>query len=218
MACTLLDVRLLTGMVAHLFQRQGFRLHAWPAKAGWLVCALAFALSGASTQAQEATTNATPAKPVQLQANDNGKGNGNNGNNGNNGKAKGKNKPTVAERPQVLGAQGSPAEKGKPERPGNPNPTDPAEVTSQISRFQSARAEFLAAQKELNLQKKDATEEQRAVLREKVKEALEKWKEEHKQFAEEQKERSKEMKLELHPDLGKVVDGAGGGGGNGRDR
>jgi len=216
MVCNLLIIRQLIVMMACMSQRQESRLKARPVLAGWLVLSLVLGMSAFCGQAQETSTNAVPAKPVQLQANDNG----NSGGQGNNGKAKGKSKPIVAERPQVIGSQGSSGskEKGKPDRPGNPNATDPVEVTSQITRFQSARAEFLAAQKELNLKKKDATEEQRAVLREKVKEALEKWKEEHKHFAEEQKERSKEMKLELQPDLGKVVDGAGGGGGNGRDR
>jgi flagellar motility protein MotE (MotC chaperone) len=217
MVCNLLIIRQLIGeIMAYVVQRQDSLLKAKPNKAGWLAVALVLGWSAIGGQAQEASTNAAPAKPVQLQASDNGKGN----DNGNNGKAKGKSKPKVAERPQVIGSQGSSGsgEKGKPDRPGNPNATDPVEVTSQITRFQSAREEFLAAQKELNLKKKDATEEQRAVLREKVREALEKWKEEHKQFAEEQKERSKEMKLELQPDLGKVVDGAGGDGGKGRDR
>ncbi len=191
---------------------------AVPFRAGWVAVLCVFCLS-APAYAQQSSTNSSPSKPVQLQANDNGKGN-DNGNSGNNGKAKGKSKPTVAERPQVIGAKSSAAAsgKGKPDRPQNPNATDPVEVTTLVSKFQSAREEFLTAQKELNLKKKDATEEQRAVLRDKVKESLEKWKEERKQFMEEQKERSKEIKQELHPDLGKVIDGAGGGGGNGRDR
>lgn len=218
MVCNLLNIRLLIGMLPCSEQTTRVLLlrpqSGRPARR--LVALGVLCLLATSSPAQETGTNAAPAKPVQLQANDNGNGN----DNGNNGKAKGKSKPTVAERPQVIGAKGSSgnAVKGKPDRPGNPNTTDPAEVTSLVTKFQSAREEFLAAQKELNLKKKDATEEQRAVLREKVKEALDKWKEEHKQFVEEQKERSKEMKQELQSDLGKVVDGAGDGGGKGRDR
>ncbi|HEY1169811.1 MAG TPA: hypothetical protein VGH19_00450 [Verrucomicrobiae bacterium] len=169
-----------------------------------------------TAEAQEASTNAPSLKSVQLQSNGNGNGN----DNGNNGKAKGKSKPTVAERPQVIGAKSSSSSssKGKPERPGNPGNAEPAEVTTLVNKFQTAREEFLAAQKELNLKKSEATEAQRAMIREKSREALEKWKEERKQFAEEAKERAKDIKQELHPDLGKIVDGAGGDGGNGRDR
>jgi hypothetical protein len=186
--------------------------------AGFTVGLISLGPVSENAWSQEAVTNTVPAKPVGLQSNGNGNGNGND--NGNNGKAKGKSKPTVAERPQVIGSKGnSNAEtKGKPDRPGNPNTTEPAEVTTYVNQFQNARQEYLEAQKELKLKMKDATEEQRAVLREKVKEALEKWKEDHKQFVEEQKERVKAMKQELQPDLGKVLDGAGGDGGNGRGR
>jgi len=174
-----------------------------------------FGLISGNAWSQEAVTNTVPAKSVGLQNNGNG-----NGNSSDNGKAKGKSKPTVAERPQVIGAKSSSASdsKEKPDRPGNPNSAEPPEVTTYVNQFQNARQEYLEAQKELKLKMKDATEEQRAVLREKVKEVLEKWKEDHKQFVEEQKERVKAMKQELHPDLGKVLDGAGGDGGNGRGR
>ena len=219
MACTLLGIRQLICWLAFMDKTKRDLLpDAAPLNFPWVVGVVAFCLLAGSARAQEGTTNAPSSKPVQLQASDNGKGD-DNGNSGNNGKGKGKSKPTVAERPQVIGAKSSTAaEKGKPDRPGNPNATDPAEVTSQITKFQSARELYLQAEKERKLLMKDATEEQRTALREKLKDALEKWKEEQKQFAEEQKERSKEMKQELHPDLGKVIDGAGGGGGNGRDR
>lgn len=177
-----------------------------------------FVLPRTGLRAQDATTNSSPAKAVGLQNNGNGNGNGNGSDNGNNGKAKGKSKPTVAERPQVIGAKSSADSKGKPDHPGNPNSTEAPQVTTYINVFQNARQQYLEAQKELKIKMKDATEEQRTVLREKVKEALEKWKEEQKQFVEEQKERAKAMKQELQSDLGKVVDGAGGGGGGGRDR
>lgn len=187
---------------------------------GLTVGLFSFGLISGNAWSQEAVTNTVPAKSVGLQNNGNSNGNGNGSDNGNNGKAKGKSKPTVAERPQVIGAKSSSASdnKGKPDRPGNPNSAEPPQVTSYVNQFQNARQEYLEAQKELKLKMKDATEEQRAVLREKVKEALEKWKEDHKQFVEEQKERVKAMKQELHPDLGKVLDGAGGDGGNGRGR
>jgi flagellar motility protein MotE (MotC chaperone) len=217
MVCNLLGIRHLMDMLFRPDQITCRTLRRlMPAVVTRLLVFGGLCLLASRGPAQEAGTNAPASKPVQLQANENGNGN----NNGNNGKAKGKSKPTVAERPQVIGAKSSAgnAEKGKPDRPGNPNATDPAEVTSLVTKFQSAREGYLAAQKELNLKKKDATEEQRAVLRDKVKEALDKWKEEHKQFVEEQKERSKEMKQELQSDLGKVVDGAGEGGGKGRDR
>ncbi len=186
--------------------------------AGLTVGLFSLGLISGNVWSQETVTNTVPAKSVGLQ--NNGNGNGNGSDNGNNGKAKGKSKPTVAERPQVIGSKSTSAsdDKGKPDRPGNPNPTEPPEVTTYVNQFQNARQQYLEAQKELKLKMKDATEEQRAVLREKVKEALEKWKEDHKQFVEEQKERVKAMKQELHPDLGKVLDGAGGDGGNGRGR
>jgi hypothetical protein len=217
MACTLLEVGHSTGMRAFMdkTKQYSWRRNA-SAEVAWAAGVVAFCLFAGLAQAQQGATNSAASKTLGLQASDNGKGS----DNGNNGKAKGKSKPTVAERPQIIGSKSSSSStgKGKPDRPGNPNVTDPPEVTSQITRFQAARELYLQTEKERKLLMKDATEEQRAALREKLKDALEKWKEEQKQFAEEQKERSKEMKQELHPDLGKVVDGAGGGGGNGRDR
>lgn len=169
------------------------------------------------------TTNGV-VKSVGLSASTNSNGNGNNGDNGNggdnNGKAKGKNKPKVSERPQVIGSKDSTSgsQKGKPDNPGNPNSTDPVEVTTLVNKFQSAREQYITAQKELRLKMKDATEDQRAALREQLKDLLDKWKEEQKQFVQETKDRVKDMKQELQPDLGKVVDGAGGEGNGGRGR
>jgi len=163
------------------------------------------------------TTNVV-IKPVGLSASTNSNGNGNNGNSGdNNGKAKGKNKPKVSERPQVIGSNSSNSDngKGKPANPGNGNSADPVEVTTLVNKFQSARDQYIAAQKELHLKMKDATEDQRAALREQRKDLLDKWKEDQKQFVEEMKDRARDIKQELQPDLGKVVDGASGEGGNG---
>jgi transketolase len=215
MVCNLLTIRQLTCMQ---FNRNlgpsGVASHSNVRAAMWALGFMLVFLVTVDSYGQQTNTNA-PGFQVQ----NNGKGGGSdNGNEGNNGKGKGKSKPTVAERPQVIGSKGSSTEKGKPERPGNPNSQNPAEVTALVNKFQTARQEFLAAQREMALQKKDATEEQRAALREKYKEAMERWKEERKQFVEEQKERMKDIKQELHPDLGKIVDGAGGDGGNGRDR
>jgi hypothetical protein len=191
-----------------------------PSLNGWairflLLCALL--ASGLTLSAQSTNTVGLQANP----GNGNGSTNSNSGgNNGDNGKAKGKSKPKVSERPQVIGPKASTTatEKGKPEHPGNPNSTDPAEVTSLVNKFQTARDEYIAAQKEVRLKMKDATEEQRAALREQLKELLEKWKEDHKQFLEETKDRVKDMKNELHPDLGRVIDGADREGGGGRGR
>ncbi len=125
-------------------------------------------------------------------------------------KGKGKSKPVISERPQVLGATTT----SGPIKPG----TDTSETAQLIGQFQSARESYLAAQKELNLKKQDATEEQRALLREKSKEALAKWQEEHRMYVEEQKERVKQMRQELQPEIGRVLDNAGEGGGSGRGR
>jgi hypothetical protein len=187
-------------------------------KGSWIFLIFALIFCDFSLTAQ--TTNAL-GQSVGLQASTNSNGNGNSGGSGdNNGKAKGKNKPKVSERPQVIGAKGtiSDSGKGKPANPGNPNSTDPAEVTTLVNKFQSAREQYIAAQKEVRLKMKDATEDQRAALREQLKDLLDKWKEEQKQFVEETKDRVKDMKQELQPDLGKVVDGAGGEGNGGRGR
>jgi len=126
------------------------------------------------------------------------------------GKGKGKSKPIIRERPQVLGNPTT----GGPARPG----TDTSETAQLVGQFQTARGEFLAAQKELSLKAKEASDEQRALLREKVKDALAKWQEEHRMYVEEQKERTKQMRLELQPEISRVLDGAGESSGSGRGR
>lgn len=125
-------------------------------------------------------------------------------------KGKVKSKPVISERPQVLGTTTTIS----PTKPG----TDTSETTQLIGKFQTAREEYLATQKELNLKSQDATDEQRALLREKAKEALAKWQEEHRMYVEEQKERVKQMRQELQPEIGRVLDSAGEGGGPGRGR
>lgn len=177
-------------------------------------------ICGASSLSAQ-TTN-SPTRIFELQAaSTNSNGNASTNANNNNGVAKGKNKPKVSERPQVIGANssGNDSTKGKPANPGNSgNSADPAEVKSLVTKFQSARDQYISVQKELRLKMKDATEEQRSVLRDQLKDLLDKWKEEQKQFVEETKERAKAMKQELQPDLGKVVDGAGNEGSGGRGR
>lgn len=125
-------------------------------------------------------------------------------------KGKGKSKPVISERPQVLGTTTS----SDPAKPG----TDTSETGLLIGKFQSAREEYLATQKELNLKRQDATDEQRALLREKAKEALAKWQEEHRMYVEEQKERVKQIRRELQPEITRVLDSTGEGGGSGRGR
>ncbi len=123
-------------------------------------------------------------------------------------KSKGKNKPVISERPQVLGT----TDASKPARPG----ADTSELTV---RFQSARASYLESQKELKLKAAaEGTEEQRALLRERSKEALAKWREEHGRYVEEQQERIKTMKTELQAELGQRLDSSGEGTGGGRGR
>jgi hypothetical protein len=131
-------------------------------------------------------------------------------------KAKGKEKPTVAERPQLIGATTT-TTADKPARP-TATGTTPAETAKLISDFQTARQQYLETQKEISLKLKTGTEEQRMVLREKSKEALDKWREDHRRYVEEQKERARQMKLELQPEIGVVVDSAGEGIGGGRGR
>jgi hypothetical protein len=128
------------------------------------------------------------------------------------GKAKGKNKPVISERPQVLG---SITESTKPARPGD---SASAETAQLIGQFQSARNSYLESQKELKIKAAEGTEEQRAVLREQTREALAKWREEHQRYVEEQQERIKTMKNELQADLGQRLDSVGEGLGGGRGR
>lgn len=125
-------------------------------------------------------------------------------------KAKGKSKPVISERPQVLGTTTT----SGPTKPG----TDTSQTAQLVGQFQSARETYLAAQKELSLKSQEVTDEQRALLREKAKDALAKWQEEHRMYVEEQKERTKQMRLELQPEISRVLDSAGGSGGLGRDR
>jgi len=124
-------------------------------------------------------------------------------------KSKGKNKPVISERPQVLGT----TDVSKPARPG----ADTSELTV---KFQSARASYLESQKELKLKAaaEGSTDEQRTLLRERSKEALTKWREEHGRYVEEQQERIKTMKTELQADLGQRLDDVGEGTGGGRGR
>ncbi|MGV3754604.1 MAG: hypothetical protein ACO1QS_04430 [Verrucomicrobiota bacterium] len=123
-------------------------------------------------------------------------------------KSKGKNKPVISDRPQVLGT----TDVSKPSRPG----ADTSELTV---RFQSARASYLESQKELKLKAAaEGTEEQRTLLREQSKESLAKWREEHRRVVEEQQERIKTMKTELQAELGQRLDSSGEGTGGGRGR
>jgi hypothetical protein len=147
----------------------------------------------------QAADGGTPPSKGQLQAA------------GGNGKGKGKSKPIISERPQVLGTTTT---------EGSPRPVTDTSTTAQlVGQFQTARGEFLAAQKELNLMKnQEVTDEQRALLRDKAKDALAKWQEEHRMYVEEQKERTKQMRLELQPEISRVLDGAGESGGSGRGR
>lgn len=136
------------------------------------------------------------------------------------GKSKGKSKPVISDRPQVLGTVSvtTTSNPDKPLPPTSATSAEPPEVTLLVQRFQSAREAYLETQKELRLKMQNSTEEERELLREKLGEALATWKEEHKQFVEEQKERIKQMKQELHPDLVRVVDAAGDDAGGRRGR
>lgn len=150
---------------------------------------IGFSLVCLSAQAADETT----VSKAQLQAA------------GGNGKAKGKSKPVISERPQVLGL-------------GATNSMAGTTAGQLVNSFQTARADYLKAQKELNLKSTDLTDDQRALAREQAKDALARWQEEHRMYVEEQRERAKTMKQELQADIGRVVDSAGGGGGSGRDR
>lgn len=121
-------------------------------------------------------------------------------------KNKGKNKPVIAERPQVLGT--TTTEATKPARPGTTSASGSAQL---IEKFQTSRTSYLEAQKELKLKAATGTEEQRDLLREQSKEALARWREE-------QRERLKTMKQELQADLAPVLDQSGEGSGGGRGR
>lgn len=130
-----------------------------------------------------------------------------------NGKGKGKNKPSIAERPTVIprdpaaDSSGADKGKGKPEKPARPdNPALPTEVKSLVTSFQNAREMYLNQQKELRRQLKEATDEQREAIRGQMRESLERWKEQHQQFVKDVKDRAKEMKDHLQPDLGRVID------------
>jgi hypothetical protein len=139
-------------------------------------------------------------------------------------KSKGKSKPTISERPTVIGTTTSQkSESGntksdKPERPQATLTGEAAQTAQLVEKFQIARQDYLRAQKELELKSKNATEEQRVQLREKAGEALGRWREQQRSYLEEQQERVKTIKSELQADLGQRVDGAGEGGGGGRDR
>ncbi|HEY1172822.1 MAG TPA: hypothetical protein VGH19_15750 [Verrucomicrobiae bacterium] len=117
-------------------------------------------------------------------------------------KGKGKSKPKVSERPQVIGAISSTTKPLRPSQAGGGT-----ETSQLVAQFQSARNDYLEAQKELKIAKgTELNEEQRAVLREKSKDALNRWREDHRQFTEEQQERLKTIKAELQTDLAQRVD------------
>ncbi len=128
-------------------------------------------------------------------------------------KTKGKNKPVIAERPQVLGS--TTTEATKPARPGTTSASGSAQL---IEKFQTSRTSYLEAQKELKLKAATGTEEQRNLLREQSKEALTRWREDQRRYVEEQRERLKTMKQELQADLAPVLDQSGEGSGGGRGR
>jgi hypothetical protein len=169
-----------------------------PGVSRWVVLALVVGCCSLGVTAQAADEGTPPSKGQLQEA-------------GGNGKGKGKSKPTISERPQVLGTTSTTS---GPARPG----TDISASAQLVGQFQTARGEFLAAQKELSLKAKEASDEQRALLREKVKDALAKWQEEHRMYVEEQKERTKQMRLELQPEISRILDGAGEGSGAGRGR
>lgn len=132
--------------------------------------------------------------------------------------AKGGKKPKISARPVIIGAIPSTSDSSKPARPGGGTSTETQAVNQLINQLQTARQTYLASQKDLRLRLATSTEDQRVLIREEVKESLAKWKEEQAQFVAEQKERMKLIKLELHPDLGRVVDVSGEGSTGGRGR
>lgn len=132
-------------------------------------------------------------------------------------KSKGKSKPTVSERPQVIGATDT-ATASKPARPKTTPSGDEAKTAELVEKFQAARNDYLKAEQELGIKSKTATDEQRALLRERAGEALVKWREQQRAYLEEQQERVKTIKNELQTDLGQRVDGIGEGGSGGRGR
>lgn len=134
---------------------------------------------------------------------------------------KGITKPSISTQPVVIGTVDSTNSSavGKPARPGAAANGNPAAVNALISKLQSDRQSFLAAQKEIRLkQMTDNSAEARALLRQEMNEALQKWKADRLQFVEEQRERAKSIKSELHTDMGRLVDGAVGVGAGGRGR
>jgi len=133
-------------------------------------------------------------------------------------KSKGKSKPTVSERPQVIGATTTTVTTSKPERPKTALTGDAAKTAELVEKFQAARNDYLKAEQELGIKSKTATDEQRALLREKAGEALVKWREQQRAYLEEQQERVKTIKQELQADLGQRVDSTGEGGTGGRGR
>lgn len=133
-------------------------------------------------------------------------------------KSKGKSKPTISERPQVIGAVDTSSTASKPERPKTAVTGEAAKTAELVEKFQAARNDYLKAEQELGIKSKTATDEQRALLREKAGEALVKWREQQRAFMEEQQERVKTIKQELQADLGQRVDSTGEGGTGGRGR
>lgn len=133
-------------------------------------------------------------------------------------KSKGKSKPTIVERPQVIGATDTSSSGSKPERPKATLSGDAAKTAELVEKFQAARNDYLKAEQELGIKSKTVTDEQRALLREKAGEALVKWREQQRAFMEEQQERVKTIKQELQADLGQRVDSTGEGGTGGRGR
>ena len=134
---------------------------------------------------------------------------------------KGVTKPKISNQPEIIGTVDSTntIQNGKPARPGGVNDGSPATVNALINKLQTDRQSFLAAQKEIRLKQASAnSEEARALLRQEMNDALQKWKAERTQFVEEQRERAKSIRSELHPDMGRVVDGAIPGSDSGRGR
>jgi hypothetical protein len=161
-----------------------------------LVCGLVFSANESRAQGQTNTVTGGETKALSAA-----------------GKSKGKNKPVISDRPQVIGSSTTTAT--KPSRPGTPDSGESAQL---IEKFQASRITYLEAQKELKLKAATGTEEQRSLLREQSKEALTKWREEQRRYVEEQRERLKTMKQELQADLAPVLDQSGDGSGGGRGR
>jgi len=131
--------------------------------------------------------------------------------------AKAAKKPKISTRPEIIGSP-SLASSSKPARPGSDTSAEGQAVDQLINKLQTARQAYLASQKDLSLRLATSSEDQRAALREEARDSLAKWKEEQSQFVTEQKERMKLIKLDLHPDLGRLVDASGEGATGGRGR